>query len=64
MTIEQQILRDLSISRSTASSIAGRLKISEEAAQVILTRLEKSNQVETRPLITGPRPLLVYQLKS
>lgn len=60
MTIEQQILRDLSIGRSTASSIAGRIKLSEEAVTVILKRLEKSNQVETRPL----NHLLVYQLKS
>lgn len=60
MTIEQQILKDLSIGRSTASAIALRIKISEEATTVILKRLEKNNQVETRPL----GHLLVYQLKA
>jgi DNA-binding MarR family transcriptional regulator len=60
MTIEQQILKDLSIGRSTAASIAGRIKLSTQAVEVILKRLEKSGQVETRPL----KHLLVYQLKS
>jgi DNA-binding MarR family transcriptional regulator len=60
MTIEQQILKDLSIGRSTASAIAQRIKLSEGATTVILKRLEKTNHVETRPL----GHLLVYQLKS
>jgi predicted ArsR family transcriptional regulator len=64
MTIEQQILRDLSAGRSTASSIGLRLKVSEEAITVILKRLEATRHVASKPLITGPRPLLVYQLAS
>jgi predicted metalloenzyme YecM len=64
MTIEQQILRDLSISRSTASAIGLRLKVAEEAIETILHRMEQAGHVASKPLITGPRPLLVYQLAS
>jgi hypothetical protein len=45
MTLEALILRDLSVSQSTADSIAGRLNRPTEAIQTILTRLETENKV-------------------
>lgn len=52
------ILRDLGVSPSTADSIAGRLGVHESAIKIILTRLQKTNHITTRPL----GPLTIYRL--
>lgn len=61
MTNHEKILRDLSISQSTADSIAGRLGLPTQAVQLLLSQLIAKRLVESFPLKDN---LLVYRLTS
>jgi predicted ArsR family transcriptional regulator len=63
MTNHEKILRDLSITQSTADSIAGRLGLPTEAVQLLLSQLVAKRLVESGPLAKHPS-LLVYRLTS
>jgi hypothetical protein len=62
MTNHAKILKDLSISQSTADSIAGRLGIPTEAVQLLLSQLIAKRLVESFTL--SNTNLLVYRLTS
>lgn len=61
MTNHEKILRDLSISQSTADSIAGRLGLPTQAVQLLLSQLIAKRLVESFPLKDS---ILVYRLTS
>jgi predicted ArsR family transcriptional regulator len=61
MTNHAKILRDLSISQSTADSIAGRLDLPTEAVQIILQQLIIQQKVTSHQLT---KPLTVYRLTA
>ena len=50
MTIEHEILKDLLAGPSTASSLAGRVKLHPDAVTVILQRQQKIGEVTNHPL--------------
>lgn len=62
MTNHQIILRDLSISQSTADSIAGRMALPTIAVELLLGQLIAKKEIEAFPL--GNTNLLVYRLTS
>lgn len=62
MTNHAKILKDLSISQSTADSIAGRLGLPTEAVQLLLSQLIAKRLVESFTL--SNTNLLVYRLTS
>lgn len=45
-----KIMADLEIGQSTASSMAGRLSMNEDAVTIILTKLQAENKVISFPL--------------
>ncbi len=61
MTNHEKILRDLSISQSTADSIAGRLGLPTQAVQLLLDQLIAKGQVESSPLGFS---LVIYRLTA
>lgn len=66
MSPESAILQDLTAGQSTASSIAGRLDLHQEAAAIILKRLETEGLI-TSFQITTPRSstgLCVFRLTT
>jgi len=62
MTNHEKILRDLSISQSTADSIAGRIGLPTIAVELLLRQLIAKQQVQAFPL--GTTNLLIYRLTS
>jgi hypothetical protein len=62
MTNHQKILKDLSISQSTADSIAGRMNLPTIAVELLLGQLIAKKEVEAFAL--GNTNLLVYRLTS
>jgi hypothetical protein len=58
MTLEKEILRDLTSGRSTADSIAQRIKHKTEAVEATLAHLVNGKKVTTSTL----GPLIIYHL--
>jgi predicted transcriptional regulator len=59
----QQILKDLSVSQSTADSIAGRIGITDQRCEALLRELKAEGYVTVHPLeIDGKDALAVYRL--
>jgi hypothetical protein len=63
MTNHQKILRDLSISQSTADSIAGRIGLPTEATELLLKQLAAKKLIESFPLANHPK-LQIHRLTS
>jgi predicted ArsR family transcriptional regulator len=61
MTNQEKILRDLSISQSTADSIAGRLGLHIDATEIILKQLLHKQLITSHQLT---KPLTVYRLTA
>lgn len=62
MSPELKILRDLAAGQSTADSLAPRVGMVTQAAEVILRRLEAEGQVTSRPLGGILENTPIYQL--
>ncbi len=62
MTNHEKILKDLSISQSTADSIAGRMELPTIAVELLLGQLIAKKEVESFSL--GTTNLLVYRLTA
>lgn len=62
MTNHAKILRDLSISQSTADSIGGRMGLPEEAVKILLDQLIELKKIEAYQL--GSIDRSVYRLTA
>jgi predicted ArsR family transcriptional regulator len=62
MTNHEKILLDLGIGQSTADSIAGRMRLPEEAVKILLDQLIELKEIEAFQLGTIDR--CVYRLTS
>lgn len=61
MTNQEKILRDLSISQTTADSLAQRIGLHMTATEIILQQLIKSGHIASHQL---PKPLTIYRLTA
>lgn len=62
MTPEAKIIRDLAAGQTTADSLAPRVGLRTEAAEIILRRLITDGKVSSRPLAGKMENIPVYFL--